>query len=201
MSTFQKKKKKKVLILSLPEMCRCLEEAALPRYSNLSQTFSQAVSVIWAPRPSHDFRLGLLAVSKVFVRIFLKSLVFRMVHAPTLSRDGSPPSQKAVLLNALHHPVLPYQTPFQPRRTADFLGWICVSGHLGHQNILKLWGDSTLPKLAPWESLLAVHVFFLPHLLGLFLWKFYEWKLETPSARPWHQQGMDPLQRDVDKRP
>lgn len=61
--------KEKVLILSLPEMCRCLEEAALPRYSKLSNIL-QAVSVIWAPRPSHDFRLGLLAVSKIFVRIF-----------------------------------------------------------------------------------------------------------------------------------
>lgn len=72
MSTFQKKKSS----FWVSPKCAGVLKRRLFLGIPICQKLSQAVSVIWAPRPSHDFRLGLLAVSKIFVRIFLKSLVF-----------------------------------------------------------------------------------------------------------------------------
>ena len=214
MSIFQKKKSS---FWVSPKCAGVLKRRLFLGIPNC-QKFSQAVSVIWAPRPSHDFRLGLLAVSKIFVRIFLNLWSSHIFHAPTLRRDWFPTLAKSSPLECFASPGLTLPNSVSTSENSGLSGmdlciWASRSSkhpetlrwfHTRHQVILKSYQaslSSRNPKLAPWESLLAVHVFFLPHLLGLFLWKFYEWKLETPSAWPWHQQGMDPLKRDVDKRP
>ena len=134
--------KKKVLILRLPEMCRCLEDAALPQHSKLSQEFSK-LSVSSEHQDRATIFVLLSWQSPRFSSEFSKPLVFQdgCSICSNPPRWLPHPRAKAVLLNALHHLVLPHQTPFRPGRKVEFPSGIgLLSRYLGH--ILKLLGDS-----------------------------------------------------------
>ena len=135
-------KKKNVLILRLPEMCRCLEDAALPQHSKLSQEFSK-LSVSSEHQDRATIFVLLSWQSPRFSSEFSKPLVFRdgCSICSNPPRWLPHPRAKAVLLNALHHLT---KLRFDLGERSNFhLGWIgLLSRYLGHKNILKLLGDS-----------------------------------------------------------
>ena len=135
-------KKKNVLILRLPEMCRCLEDAALPQHSKLSQEFSK-LSVSSEHQDRATIFVLLSWQSPRFSSEFSKPLVFRdgCSICSNPPRWLPHPRAKAVLLNALHHLT---KLRFDLGEGSNFhLGWIgLLSRYLGHKNILKLLGDS-----------------------------------------------------------
>ena len=180
-------------------MCRCLEEAALPRYSKLSNIL-QAVSVIWAPRPSHDFRLGLLAVSKIFVRIFLKSLVFPHFPCSNPQPRWLPTLAKSSPLECFASPGLTLPNSVSTSEKSGLSGWICVSGHViktswnseviphstsGHFKVVP--SLSKLPKHAPWDPYLLSMSFSCP-ISSVF---FFESSMNESSRLQVHDPGIN----------